>query len=108
MLNTATSPRNTAALVHITTHPAFVRAPMLTSKIHSQWDPEFCKSTSYQLTQSNLTWSDIWLTDTERAIVSYHEQKGLWLTPAQWKHIMLSLDNATTTASSTSQSNNTE
>mmetsp|Transcript_28606 Transcript_28606/g.82819 ORF Transcript_28606/g.82819 Transcript_28606/m.82819 type:complete len:245 (-) Transcript_28606:52-786(-) len=35
--------------VHITSLPAFYRAPMLKSTLHSQLDVEFCKSTEYQL-----------------------------------------------------------
>ena len=29
--------------VQHSTHPSFFRAPMLTSKIHTKWDAEFCK-----------------------------------------------------------------
>jgi hypothetical protein len=35
--------------VHVATHPAFFRAPMLTSQIHSQWDAEFCISSECQM-----------------------------------------------------------
>jgi hypothetical protein len=69
--------------IQIATHPTFFRAPMLTSKIHSQWDPEFCKSTEYQLKQVGLEWSDLWLTETERSVVLHHQLHGEWLTPAQ-------------------------
>jgi hypothetical protein len=69
--------------VQLPTHPAFFRAPMLTSKIHSQWDPEFCLSTDYQLRRTGLTWSDLWLTTAEREIVSHFERTGSWLTVAQ-------------------------
>ena len=73
-----------AAAVQIPIHPAFFRAPMLTSKIHTQWDPEFCKSTAYQLHQTGLSWSDLSLTETERCVVSHAEETGEWLTqPAQ-------------------------
>jgi GR25 family glycosyltransferase involved in LPS biosynthesis len=66
--------------IHVTTRPAFFRAPMLTSKIHPQWDAEFCKSTEYQMEHSVLSWSDLWLSDTERRIVHRHNQTGEWLT----------------------------
>lgn len=69
--------------VMITSEPAFFRAPMLTSKIHAKWDPDFCKSTEYQLTETNLTWSSLWLTDTERRVVRYKEETGRWLTPVE-------------------------
>ena len=68
------------ASVQLAVCPAFFRAPMLTSKIHTQWDPEFCKSTEYQLGQSQLSWKDLWLTDSERAIVQYREDHGTWIT----------------------------
>jgi hypothetical protein len=81
-------PRQTMAAfgkqsVHITTHPAFFRAPMLTSKIHTKWDPEFCKSTEFQLRHADLDWSKLWLSDTEREIVNHHQSNGQWLTPAE-------------------------
>ena len=66
--------------VHVSTRPAFFRAPMLTSKIHAQWDVEFCKSTEYQMENSVLSWSDLWLSDTERRIVHRHSKTGDWLT----------------------------
>jgi GR25 family glycosyltransferase involved in LPS biosynthesis len=67
--------------VQMTTHPAFFRAPMLTSKIHTQWDPEFCKSTEYQLQQAGgLGWRDLWLTDDEQEIISHYEQHREWIT----------------------------
>jgi len=69
------------ASLRISSHPAFFRAPMLTSKIHSQWDPEFCRSTEFQLSQAGgLGWSDLWLTEAERSIVSHHSRNGEWLT----------------------------
>lgn len=45
--------------VHVTTHPAFFRAPMLISQIHSQWDSEFCKSTEYQMSHSLFICNDV-------------------------------------------------
>ena len=73
--------------VQISTHPAFFRAPMLTSKIHSKWDPGFCESTEYQLKETELGWSDLWLTDTEREIVAQHENSGKWLTISELKSL---------------------
>ena len=80
-------PRTIAAAIgrdciHVTGQPVFFRAPMLTSKIHSQWDPEFCKSTEYQLCQTGLRWSDVWLTETERDVVAHCQETGEWITPA--------------------------
>lgn len=64
--------------VQITTHPAFFRAPMLTSRIHAKWDPEFCKSTEYQLDAVGLQWSNLWLSDTEQAAVKRRMETGVW------------------------------
>ncbi len=75
--------------IQISTHPAFFRAPMLTSKIHTKWDPGFCESTEYQLQQTQLDWSDLWLTDTERKIVAHHKQSGKWLTIAELNSLCL-------------------
>jgi hypothetical protein len=52
----------------------------LSSKIHSKWDPEFCKSTEYQLSQCYLTWNDLFLTETERLIVEHRLTAGSWKT----------------------------
>jgi hypothetical protein len=68
--------------VQLSTHPTFFRAPMLTSKIHAKWDPEFCKSTEYQLQLTGLTWSDLHLTPHEQLVVSHHEETSEWLTLA--------------------------
>ena len=73
--------------VQISTRPAFFRAPMLTSKIHTQWDPEFCKSSQYQLEASRMGWNDLWLTDTEKQVVDHHSSTGAWLTPAQLEEL---------------------
>lgn len=67
--------------VQLSTYPAFFRAPMLTSKIHTKWDPEFCMSTETQLTRAGgLTWSDLWLTEEERAIIAHRDNHGEWIT----------------------------
>jgi hypothetical protein len=76
------------AAVQIASKPAFFRAPMLTSKIHTQWDPEFCKSTEYQLKEIGLDWSDLWLTEAERSIVLHHEQHGEWITLGQLEELL--------------------
>jgi hypothetical protein len=85
-------PRQTMAAfgkysVHITTHPAFFRAPMLTSKIHTQWDPEFCKSTQFQLRHADLDWSKLWLSAAELEIVNHHQSTRQWLTPAELEEL---------------------
>lgn len=82
--------------VHVVTHPAFFRAPMLTSQIHSQWDAEFCKSTEYQMgepcvevesNQAVLTWDDLWLSTDERSIVQHKKDNGVWLTMAELENM---------------------
>ncbi len=45
--------RNGREHIHVATHPAFFRAPMLTSQIHAKWDGEFCRSTEYQIWRCN-------------------------------------------------------
>jgi hypothetical protein len=75
------------AAVQIATKPTFFRAPMLTSKIHTQWDPEFCKSTDYQLKQIGLDWSDLFLTEAEQEIVLHHDQHGEWITIRQLEEL---------------------
>jgi hypothetical protein len=72
-----------ASSVQLSTHPAFFRAPMLTSKIHTQFDPEFCKSTEYQLQNTELDWSKLWLNNAEEEIVEHHQANGRWLTFAE-------------------------
>jgi hypothetical protein len=69
--------------VHLATQPAFFRAPMLTSKIHAKWDPEFCKSTTLQLKRTGLGWNDLWLTKAEQTVVAYHKEHDTWLTLSQ-------------------------
>ena len=84
--------------VHVATHPAFFRAPMLTSQIHSQWDAEFCKSTEFQMkrcrtwTERNnddenmnmgIEWDHLWLTDEENQIVEHRKLHNEWITLKQ-------------------------
>jgi hypothetical protein len=90
--------------------PAFFRAPMLSSQIHTSFDPEFCRSTTWQLRLSAATtttttttttaeqpqppqqhddnddhddWSRLALTETERAVVAHWRDTGGWITPGQ-------------------------
>lgn len=70
--------------VQLCVKPAFFRAPMLTSKIHTQYDPSFCKSTTLQLAlSSGEEWSTIALSETERKVVGYWRDFGIWITPSQ-------------------------
>lgn len=68
--------------IEVTKKPVFFRAPMLTSRIHTRWDPEFCKSTEYQLNAQMVglpnIWDDLWLTDAERETVTYRRKHGKW------------------------------
>jgi len=89
-------------VVHVTSEPAFFRAPMLSSKIHPQWDEGFCRSTEYQLDHygscGRLDWDDLWLTTEEAEIVAYKKKSsckgengndGIWLTLAQLAELKL-------------------
>lgn len=89
--------------VHITTVPAFFRAPMLKSTIHSQLDVEFCKSSEYQMevvagggsgdggtgAESEedepgrrkwkaLGWDRLWLTYEEKRVIAQRFETGDW------------------------------
>jgi hypothetical protein len=66
--------------VQLSTHPSFFRAPMLSSKIHTQWDPEFCKSTTYQLEATGLDWAELCLQKAEQDVVRHYSKTGNWLT----------------------------
>lgn len=80
--------------VHVATDPAFFRAPMLTSQIHSQWDAEFCRSTEFQMNscfkstldssmsdeENEMVWDTLWLTEQERDIVEFKKREKIWLT----------------------------
>jgi GR25 family glycosyltransferase involved in LPS biosynthesis len=72
------SPENPLA-VHLCSRPVVFRAPMLTSKIHVRYDPEFCRSTEVQLQKSGLDWAALWLTQAERETVHHREQSGEWI-----------------------------
>jgi hypothetical protein len=74
--------------VQLSTHPSFFRAPMLTSKIHTQWDPEFCKSTTYQLEATGLKWSDLCLPNAEQNVVRHFSQTGVWLTATELRQLV--------------------
>lgn len=90
--------------IHVATEPAFFRAPMLTSQIHSQWDAEFCRSTEYQMLScrqkdqrksscvdggSDDIWDSLWLTEKEREIIKYKNSQQEWLTLNQLSKISL-------------------
>jgi len=91
-----------AKAIHVSTHPAFYRGPMK-SKIHTQWDVEFCKSTEVQFKiqsewsnnapnskmedesaggkESNvatMSWKNLWLTETEKESVEKRYICGGW------------------------------
>lgn len=74
--------------IHVSTQPCFFRAPMLTSKIHAQWDAEFCKSTELQMSNCGLRWEDLWLSKSERRIVQHHDKTGDWLTMNELSEMM--------------------
>jgi len=69
--------------VRVVKQPVIFRAPMLTSRIHTQWDAEFCKSTDLQLKSiygaAGNDWDDVWLTDEEHCVVKYQRENGEWL-----------------------------
>ena len=52
----------------------------LSSKIHTKWDAEFCKSTEFQLAGISLSWNDLWLSESERRIVEHRNNTGVWIT----------------------------
>ncbi len=92
--------------VHVATQPAFFRAPMLTSQIHSQWDAEFCKSTEFQMKRCKecdlseasddegiLEWNHLWLTKEETAIVEYRKLHNKWITMKELETEEKSLNN---------------
>jgi len=85
--------------VHVAALPSFVRAPMLRSTIHSQWDVEFCKSSEYQMQVAGqgvgrdteeeennginrrwrpLYWDTLWLTDDEKKVTARRNDTGNW------------------------------
>jgi hypothetical protein len=87
-------------VVHISSRPTFFRAPMLTSKIHAKWDAGFCQSTQYQLDKfcNGMTWSDLWLTSSEKLIVRYHQEHGKWLTLGELEAMQQQQQQTATTA----------
>ena len=57
----------------------FVRAPMLQSTLHTQYDEAYCKSTTKQLEFGNHTWKNhVWLTEEEQCVVSSAVTTGTW------------------------------
>lgn len=65
--------------VQLPIRPVAFRAPMLTSKIHTQWDPEFCRSTTLQLKMNGMDWSNLNLTETEAQTVEHWKETGRWV-----------------------------
>ena len=103
--------------VHVTSHPAFFRAPMLTSQIHAQWDAEFCKSTEYLMLrcskdhnrkngrgcenddhgkdtmtsieeQVSNNWDLLYLTKQEQQIVNHRKKTGVWLSISEFQKLI--------------------
>ncbi|GMH64935.1 hypothetical protein TrST_g9654 [Triparma strigata] len=64
--------------VRVGNNPVFFRAPMLTSKIHTKFDAEFCKSTQVQLDFIGVKWEDLWLTEEEKETVEKYRATGKW------------------------------
>lgn len=64
--------------VQLPVRPVAFRAPMLTSKIHTQWDPEFCKSTTTQLKQNGMDWGDLMLSEDDETVVRHWRNTGEW------------------------------
>jgi hypothetical protein len=79
----------TAAVVYLPSRPAVFRAPMLTSRIHVKYDPEFCKSTQYQLERSGLAWRDLWLSENESDAVERYGRTGKWVATAASEDLSL-------------------
>ncbi len=72
--------------VHLSDKVAFVRAPMLGSLLHKQWEQGFCESTELQYALSSdgdgfNVWGNVWLEEVERQIVEYRKKNGKWI----WK-----------------------
>ncbi|KAL7450172.1 hypothetical protein ACHAWC_002142 [Mediolabrus comicus] len=70
--------------VHLSNKVAFVRAPMLGSLLHKQWEQGFCESTELQHELSNQgkgcdVWDHVWLEEEERFIVDYRKKNGNWI-----------------------------
>jgi len=78
--------------IHIPKKVAFVRAPMLGSLLHPQWEEGFCSSTElqYQLScgkqdgnenskEDSSVWDHVWLTQEEREVVSHRKKTGRWI-----------------------------
>jgi len=78
--------------VHLSDRVAFVRCPMLGSKIHPQWEEGFCSSTEMQHHLSSGhedinsdssdcgsdVWDHVWLTSEEVQVVNHRRKSGKW------------------------------
>ena len=95
--------------VHLSNKVAFVRAPMLGSLLHKQWEQGFCESTELQHELSNQgkgcdVWDHVWLEEEERFIVDYRKKNDNWIRKEDMKDKLSSKSNGTTTTRGRSQS----
>ncbi len=95
--------------VHLSNKVAFVRAPMLGSLLHKQWEQGFCESTELQHELSNQgegcdVWDHVWLEEEERFIVDYRKKNGHWIRKEDIPEKLSSKSNGTTTTRGRSQS----
>jgi len=72
--------------IHLSNKVAFVRAPMLGSLLHPQWEEGFCSSTELQYRLASIgddngsdVWDRVWLTNEERQIVKHRQKSGKWV-----------------------------
>lgn len=95
--------------VHLSNKVAFVRAPMLGSLLHKQWEQGFCESTELQHELSNHgegcnVWNHVWLEEEERFIVDYRKKNGNWIRKEDISEKLSSKSNGTTTTRGRGQS----
>ena len=74
-----------AETIHLTSKVAFVRAPMLGSLIHPQWEEGFCTSTELQHGLSSKedgkdVWDNVWLSESEQELITHRKETGEWRT----------------------------
>ena len=74
-----------AQAIHLTSKVAFVRAPMLGSLIHPQWEVGFCTSTELQHGLSShedgkYVWDNVWLSGSEHELIARRKESGEWRT----------------------------
>lgn len=75
-----------AQTIHLTSKVAFVRAPMLGSLLHPQWEVGFCTSTELQHGLSSNedgidVWDNVWLSDSEQELIAHRKESGEWRKP---------------------------